>query len=122
VAERQDLKPFRILLPHLQHMETTTTQLNINKESIILISFYNPPGKMIERNLDFLTGIGHKVTLAVDFNGKHVTWRAGQNNAAGQFLLNHYHKDNYIISAPSQLTHFPIEIPQGGNPRLCHRQ
>jgi hypothetical protein len=65
-------------------MEATAIQLNINKESIVLISVYNPPGKIIERDLDLLIGTGHKVILAGDFNAKHVIWRARQNNAAGQ--------------------------------------
>jgi endonuclease/exonuclease/phosphatase family metal-dependent hydrolase len=84
-------------------MEAAAIHLNINKESIVLISVYNPP----ERDLDLLIGTGHKVLLAGDFNAQHVTWRARQNNAAGQSLLNHYFKNNYIISAPSQPTHFP---------------
>jgi hypothetical protein len=88
-------------------MEATAIQLNINKESIILISIYNPPGRIIERGLDLLIGTGNKVILAGDFNAKHVAWNARQNNAAGQTLLNHYYKSNYIISAPSDPTHFP---------------
>jgi hypothetical protein len=87
-------------------MEATAIQLNINKESIVLISAYNPPGKIIERDLDILTDTGHKVILAGDFSVKHVTWRARQNNTAGQSLLNHDYKNNYIISSPSQPTHF----------------
>ena len=110
---RQDLKHSEIFLPRLQHMEATAIQLNINKESIVLISVYNPPGKIIERDLDLLIATGHKVILAGDFNAKHVTWRARQNNAAGQSLLNHYYKNNYIISAPSQPTHFPDRNPAG---------
>jgi hypothetical protein len=94
-------------------MEATAIQLNINTESIVLISIYNPPGKIIESDLDLLIGTGHKVILAGDFNAKHVTWRARQNNAAGQSLLSHYYKNNYIISAPSQPTHFPDRNPAG---------
>jgi hypothetical protein len=43
---RQDFKHSEILVPRLQHMEGTAIQLNINKESIILISDYNSPGKL----------------------------------------------------------------------------
>jgi hypothetical protein len=64
-------------------MEATAIQLNVNKELIHLISVYNPPGKIIERDLDLLIGTGHKVILAGDFNAKNVTWRARQSNAAG---------------------------------------
>jgi hypothetical protein len=92
-------------------MEATAIQLNINRESIVLISVYNPPGKIIERDLDLLIGNGHKVMLAGDFNAKHVTWRARQNNVAGQSILKHYYMNNYIISAPSQPTHFPDRNP-----------
>jgi hypothetical protein len=88
-------------------MEATTIALNINKESIVLISIYNHPGKIVERDLDLSTGAGHKVILEGYFNVKHVTWRARQNKAAGQYLLNHYYKNNHIISTPSQPTHFP---------------
>jgi hypothetical protein len=95
-------------------MEATAIQLNINKESIVLISVYNPQGKIIERDLDLLIGTGHEVILAGDFNAKHVTWRARQNNAAGQSLLKHY-KNNYKISAPSQPTHFPDRNPAGAD-------
>jgi hypothetical protein len=45
---RQDFKHSEILRPRLQHMEATAIQLNINKESIILISVYNPPGKITQ--------------------------------------------------------------------------
>jgi hypothetical protein len=72
-------------------MEATAMQLNVNKELINLISVYNPPGKIIERDLDLLIGTGQKVILAGDFNAKYVTWRARQNNAAGQTLLTHYY-------------------------------
>jgi hypothetical protein len=94
-------------------MEAKAIQLNINRESIVLISVYNPPGKIIERDLDFLIGTGHRVILGSDFNAKHVTWRARQNNSAGQSLLNHYYKKNYKISAPSCPTHFPDRNPAG---------
>jgi endonuclease/exonuclease/phosphatase family metal-dependent hydrolase len=94
-------------------VETTVTELNINKESVVLISIYNPPGKIIESDLDLLIGTGHKVILASDFNAKNVTWRARQNNAAGQSLLNHHYKNNYIISVPFQPTHFPDRNPAG---------
>jgi hypothetical protein len=88
-------------------MEATAIQLNINRESIILISIYNPPGRNIERDLDLLIGTGNKVILAGDFNAKQVIWNARQKNSAGHTLLNHYYKSNYIISAPSHPTHFP---------------
>jgi endonuclease/exonuclease/phosphatase family metal-dependent hydrolase len=87
-------------------MEATAIQLNVNKESIILISVYNPPGEVVERDSD-LIGIGQKVILAGDFNAEHVTWRARQNNTVGQSLLKHYYTNNYVISAPSQPTRFP---------------
>jgi hypothetical protein len=94
-------------------MEATAIQLNINKESIVLISVYNPPGKIIERDSDLLIETGHKVILAGDFNAKLVTRSALQNNAAGQILINHYYKNNYIISAPSQPTLYPDRNPAG---------
>jgi hypothetical protein len=65
----------------LQRIEATAIQLNINKESIVLISVYNPPEKILECDLYLLIGTGHKVILAGDFNAKHLTWGARQNNA-----------------------------------------
>jgi hypothetical protein len=103
---RKNLKHNEFLLPHLQHMEATAIQLHINKELIILVFVYNPPVKIIQRDLDLLIGTGRKVILAGDLNAKHITWRARQNNTAGQSLLKHYYKSNYVISAPSQPTHF----------------
>jgi hypothetical protein len=94
-------------------MDARAVQLNINKESIVLSSAYNPSGKIMESDLDPVIGTGHKVILGGDCNAKHVTWRARQNNAAGQSLLNHYYKNNYIISAPSQPTHFADRNPAG---------
>jgi hypothetical protein len=96
-------------------MEATALQLNINKESIILISVYNPPGTIVERDLDLLIGIGYKVILVGDFNAKHVKWRARQNNTVGQSLLKHYYRNNYVISALSQPTHFPDRNPIGAD-------
>jgi hypothetical protein len=87
-------------------MEATVIQLNINKESIILISVYDSPENIIGRDLDLLIETGHKVILAEDFNAKHLTWRARQNNTVGQSLHKHYYKNNYVISTPSQPTHF----------------
>jgi hypothetical protein len=110
---RQDIKHNEILLPHLQHMKATAIQLNINKESIILISLYNPPGKIVERDLELLIGIGHKVILAGDFNAKHVTWCSRQNNTVGQSLLKNCYKNDYVISALAQPTHFPDRNPIG---------
>jgi hypothetical protein len=63
-------------------MESTQIQLNINKESIILISDYNPPRKIIERKLDLLFGTGHKVTLAGNFSAKNVIWPARQSDVS----------------------------------------
>jgi hypothetical protein len=88
-------------------MEATAIQLSINKELIILVSVQNPPGQIIERDLDLLIAAGDKVILAGDFNAKHIMWRARQLNTASQSLLNHYYKNNYVISDPSQPTHFP---------------
>jgi hypothetical protein len=70
-------------------MEATAIQLNNNKESIILILIYSTPGKITERNVEFLIKIGHKVILVGGFNAKHVTWRARQNNGAWESRLNH---------------------------------
>jgi hypothetical protein len=94
-------------------MEGTANQLSINKELIILFPVYNPPGQIIERDLDLLIGTGHKDILVGDFNAKHVTWRARQNNTAGQSLLKHYYKNNFVISTPSQHMHFPDRNPIG---------
>jgi hypothetical protein len=57
-------------------MEATAIQLNIKKESIILISIYNPPGRITECDLDLLIGTGNKVILTGNFNTKHVVWNA----------------------------------------------
>jgi exonuclease III len=108
---RQDIKHNEILLPRLKRMEATAIQLSINKELITLVSVYNPPGQIIERDLDLLISVGKKVILAGDFNAKHVMWRANRNNSAGQSLMNHYYKNNYIISAPTKPTHFPDNNP-----------
>jgi hypothetical protein len=108
---RQDIKHNEILFPHLHHMEATVIQSNINKESIILIWIHNHPGKIIKRYLDHLLGTRHKIILVDDFNAKHGTWRARQNNAVGHSLLKHYYKNNYVISAPSQPMHFPDRTP-----------
>jgi hypothetical protein len=104
---RQYIKHNEFLLPHLQRVEATAIQLRINKELIILTSVYKPPGQIIDRDLDRLIGMGHKVILAGNFNAKHISWRARQNNTAGQTLLKHYYKNNYVISVLSQPTHFP---------------
>ena len=50
---------------------------------------------------------GKKIILAGHFDAKHITWIARNNNAAGQVLLNHYSKNNYIITAPISPTHIP---------------
>jgi endonuclease/exonuclease/phosphatase family metal-dependent hydrolase len=88
-------------------MEATAIQLTINKEPVILVSVYNPPGKLIDRDLDLLIGLGHKVILAGDFNAKHIMWGSRLNNTAGQSLLSHYYKNSYVISAALQPTYFP---------------
>jgi endonuclease/exonuclease/phosphatase family metal-dependent hydrolase len=77
-------------------------------EATVLISPYNPPGEIIESDLDLLIGTGHKVILAGDFSTKNVTWHARQDIAAGQSLLTHYYKNYYIIFAEPQTTHFPV--------------
>jgi hypothetical protein len=48
---RQDFKHSEIHLPLLQHMEATAIQLNINKESTILISVYNPPQVKLQNEI-----------------------------------------------------------------------
>jgi hypothetical protein len=63
----QDFKHSKHLFPLFQNMETTAIQLNINKESTFLISVYDAPGKITERDLEFIIGNGYKVILAGDF-------------------------------------------------------
>jgi hypothetical protein len=81
-------------------MEASAIQLWINKKPVILVSVYNPPGKIIDRDLDLLLNLGKKVILAGDFNAKHIAWGSRLNNTAGQSLLSHYYNNNYIIAAP----------------------
>jgi hypothetical protein len=57
-------------------MEAAAIQLITNKELIISVSVYNPPGLILEHDLDLLIGLEHKVILAGDFNAKHVMWFA----------------------------------------------
>jgi hypothetical protein len=59
---RKEIQHFEIFLPKLQHMEATPIQLYINKELVTLISIYNPPGKILEADLDLLFQTGNKVT------------------------------------------------------------
>jgi exonuclease III len=80
---RQDIKHNEFLIPQLQRVEATAIQLRIKKELITLVSIYNPPGQIIERDFDLLLQMSHKVILAGDFNAKHTSWRARQNNTAG---------------------------------------
>jgi len=87
-------------------METTAMQLYVNKVIIVPISVYNPPGK-IEADSDLLIETGKKMILAGDFDAKHITFISRNNNAARQVLLNHYGKNNYIITAPISPTHIP---------------
>jgi hypothetical protein len=108
---RKEIKHSESLLPKLQHMEATAIQLIINKELITLVSIYNPPGKIIERDLDLLLQTGNKVILAGDFNAKHFTWHSRNNNGAGRVLLRHYNNSEYLITAPVSPTHVP-----DGNP------
>jgi endonuclease/exonuclease/phosphatase family metal-dependent hydrolase len=78
------------------------------QQRIHIINFYlQPPRQNFERDLELIIGNGNKIILAGYFNAKHIIWNGRQNNAAGQILLNHYHKSNYVISAPSNPTHFP---------------
>jgi len=49
--------------------------------------------------------------LAGDFDAKHITWISRNNNVAGQVLLDHYSKNNYIVTAPI----IPNHIPDGGH-------
>jgi hypothetical protein len=81
-------------------MEATAIQLWIGKEPVILVSAYNPPGKLIVTDLDLLINIANKVILAGDLNAKHIAWGSRLNNTAGTTLLSHYHQNNYIIAAP----------------------
>jgi hypothetical protein len=78
----QDFKHSEI--PSLQHIEVVVIQLNINKEFIILSSIYNPPGKIIEWDLDLLFATGNKVILASYFNTKRVIWNAGRTMLLGK--------------------------------------
>jgi hypothetical protein len=108
---RKEIKHSEILLPKLQHMEATAIQVSINKELITLVSIYNPPGKIVERDLDLLLQTGNKVILAVDFNAKHFTWHSRNKNGAGRVLLSHYNNNEYLITSTVRPTHVP-----DGNP------
>jgi endonuclease/exonuclease/phosphatase family metal-dependent hydrolase len=110
ILARRDINHIEFPLPQLQRIEATAIQLTLNKEPVILVSVYSPPGKIFERDLDLLIGLGHKVILAGDFNAKHSMWGSRLNNTAGQTLLSHYYKNNYIISAPAQSTFFPDRL------------
>jgi exonuclease III len=104
---RRDISHNVFFPPHLQSMEATAIQLTINKELIILVSVYSPPGHTIERDLDLLIGLGHKVILAGDFNAKHSMWFSRKNNTAGQLLLTHYYKNCHFRPSPTHILSRP---------------
>jgi exonuclease III len=112
---RIEIKHSEIFLHKLQHMEATAIQLIINKELITLFSIYNPPGKIIERDLDLLLQTGNKVILAGDFNAKHFTWHSRNNNRARRVLLSHYNNNEYLITATVRPTHVPDGNPGGAD-------
>jgi hypothetical protein len=112
---KKEIKHSEILLPKLQHMEATAIQLHINSELITLVSIYNPPGKIVEGDLDLLILTSNKVILAGDFNAKHCTWNSRNDNAAGRALLNHYNKNEYLIASPRFPTHIPDGNPAGAD-------
>jgi hypothetical protein len=92
-------------------MEATAVHLIINKELITLVSIYNPPGKIVERDLDLLLQTGNKVILAEDFSAKHFTWHSRNNNGMVRVVLSHYNNNECLITAPVGPTHVP-----DGNP------
>jgi hypothetical protein len=96
-------------------MEATAIQLRINSELITLVSIYNPPGKIVERDIDLLIQTSNKVILAGDFNSKHSTWNSRNDNSAGRALLSHYNKHEYLIAAPHSPTHIPDRNPEGAD-------
>ena len=112
---RKGIKHSEIALPKLEHMEATAIQLHINSELITLVSIYNPPGKIVERDIDLLIQTNNKVILAGDFNSKHSTWNSRNDNSAGRALLSHYNKNEYLIAAPHSPTHIPDRNPDGAD-------
>jgi hypothetical protein len=67
-------------------------------------------------------GTGNKAILTGDFHAKHVPWNSVKNNAASCALINHYYKQNYVISTPSHPLHFPDGKRAVAGPRICHYQ
>jgi exonuclease III len=108
---KKGIKHSELVLPKLDHMEATAIQLHINSELITLVSIYNPPGKIVESDIDLLIQTS-KVILAGDFNSKHSTWNSRNDNPAGGAVLSHYNKNDYLIAAPRSPTHIPDEIPR----------
>jgi exonuclease III len=106
ILARRDISHIEFPLPQHQRIEATALQFRLNKEPVILVSVYSPPGKIFERDLEILIGLGPKVILAGDLNAKHSMWGSRLNNTAGQTLLSHYYKNNYFISAPCSIHHF----------------
>jgi hypothetical protein len=111
---KKEIKHSEILLPKLQHMEATAVQLHINSELFTLVSIYNLPAKIVERDLDLLIQTSNKV-IAGDFNSKYCTWNSRNDNAAGRALLNHYNKNEYLIASPNFATHIPDGNPAGAD-------
>jgi hypothetical protein len=105
---RKDFKPCDVFLPHSQHMEAITIQININKEPVILILVYNPPGKII-RLLHWNWAQSNACRL---FQCQTRNRAPGRIMPLGN-LLNHYYINNYIIPAPSQPTYFCGRSPAG---------
>jgi len=87
-------------------MGTTDIQLYVTEEIVTFLSVYNSPGK-IEADIDLLIETGKKTILAGDFDTKHIMWISRNSNAAGQVLLNHYSKNNYIVAVPITPNHIP---------------
>ena len=110
IVVRKVIKHSEILQPTLQHMEATAIQLSINKSLVTLNSIYKPPGKIVETDIQLLIKASRKEIPAGNSDAKHVTWNYRKKNAAGQVLLNHYNKNDHIITAPVSATHIPDGI------------
>lgn len=88
--------------------ENLVVDIDTDNGKVTIVAVYNPPNKTLSaHDLNVLFRLNNKVLIVGDFNAKHIAWNCFTNNKNGNILLSYINKNNIILNASDEPTHYP---------------
>lgn len=105
---KRKIKHNPVIIPQNNNLEMVAISISLSVGNITLITAYKPPNKKLP--IDIMETIfrnNNKIILLGDLNAKNQAWGCHTTTPQGKILLETAIKNNWIIRAPTQPTHYP---------------